>query len=191
MYIAGNHKFYPTDFDKINFVLSILNNNKAAAWNKQFVKEQPNLENLNLGTWDDFKKNIEEAFSPYDMPGEAREKLKRLQKEGKTPMNEHISMFKTLVTQAKIEKDEEAVMNNNRWTRTRIILLNPGHPRSNPLLDPPVEWQCITRFYSTLCLVIPFDSFPFPNTASFHDSYYFMTPILTRTTKPLTLDTAL
>jgi len=83
------------------------------------------------------------------------------------------------------------VMNDNRRTQTQTILLNPGHPRSIPLLDPPVEWQCITRFYSTLCLVIPFDSFPFPNTASFCDSYYSMTPILTHTTKPLTLDTAL
>jgi len=67
------------------------------------------LENLDLGTWNNFKKNLEEAFSPFDTPGEAREKLKRLQKEGKTPMNKHITMFKTLVAQAKIGKDEEAL----------------------------------------------------------------------------------
>jgi len=109
MYIAGNHKVYPSDFDKINFVLSFMNSGEAAAWNEQFIEEQPNLENLDLGTWDDFKKNLEEAFSPYDAPEEAREKLKRLQKEGKTPMNEHIATFKTLVNQAKIGKDEEAL----------------------------------------------------------------------------------
>jgi len=109
MYIAGNHKVYPNDFDKINFVLSFMNSGEAAAWNEQFIEEQPNLENLDLGTWDDFKKHLKEAFSPYDAPGEAREKLKRLQKERKTPMNEHIAMFKTLVNQAKIEKDEEAL----------------------------------------------------------------------------------
>jgi len=78
MYIAGNHKVYPNDFDKINFVLSFMNSGEAAAWNEQFIEEQPNLENLDLGTWDDFKKNLKEAFSPYDAPGEAREKLKRL-----------------------------------------------------------------------------------------------------------------
>jgi len=109
MYIARNHKVYPNDFDKINFVLSFMNSGEAAAWNEQFIEEQPNLENLDLGTWDNFKKNLEEVFSPYDAPGEAREKLKRLQKEGKTPMNEHIAMFKTLVNQAKIGKDEEAL----------------------------------------------------------------------------------
>jgi len=109
MYIVGDHKIYPTHFDKINFILSFMNSSKAAAWNKQFVEEQPNLENLDLGTWDDFKKNLEEAFSPYDAPGEAREKLKRLQKDGKMPMNKHIAMFKTLVTQAKVGKDEEAL----------------------------------------------------------------------------------
>jgi len=109
MYIAGNHKVYPNDFDKINFVLSFMNSGEAAAWNEQFIEEQSNLENLDLGTWDDFKKNLEEAFSPYDTPGEVREKLKRLQKEGKTPMNEHIATFKTLVNQAKIGKDEEAL----------------------------------------------------------------------------------
>jgi len=57
----------------------------AAAWNKKFVEEHPNLENLNLGTWDDFKKNLEEAFSPYDMPGEARENSKDYRKKGKHP----------------------------------------------------------------------------------------------------------
>ena len=107
MYIAGNHNVYPNDFDKINFVLSFMNSGEAAAWNEQFIEEQPNLENLDLGTWDDFKKNLEEAFSPYDAPGEAREKLKRLQKEGKTPMNEHIATFKTLVTKPKLEKTKK------------------------------------------------------------------------------------
>jgi len=109
MYIVGNHKVYPTDFDKINSVLSFMNSSEAAAWNEQFVEEQPNLENLDLGTWDDFKKNLGEAFSPYNVPGEARKKFKRLQKEGKTPMNKHIAMFKTLVTQAKSGKDKEAL----------------------------------------------------------------------------------
>ena len=69
MYIAGDHKVYPSDFDKINFVLSFMNSGEAAAWNKQFIEEQPNLENLDLGMWDDFKKNLKEAFSPYDVPG--------------------------------------------------------------------------------------------------------------------------
>jgi len=86
-----------------------MNSGEAAAWNEQFIEEQLNLENLDLGMWDDFKKNLEEAFSPYNMPGEAREKLKRLQKEGKTPMNKHIATFKTLVNQDKIGKDKEAL----------------------------------------------------------------------------------
>jgi len=86
-----------------------MNSGEAAAWNEQFIEEQPNLENLDLGTWDSFKKNLEEAFSPYNAPGEAREKLKRLQKEGKTPMNKHMATFKTLVNQAKIGKDKEAL----------------------------------------------------------------------------------
>ena len=83
------------------------------------------------------------------------------------------------------------VMNDNRWMRTRIIFLDSSHGWPISLLDPPVEWQRTTWLYPTLCLVIPFDSFPFPNTASFCDSYYSMTPILTHTTKPSTLDTAL
>jgi len=85
----------------------------------------------------------------------------------------------------------QAVMNDNRWTWTRIVLLDSSHGWPISLLDPLVEWQRTTWLYPTLCLVIPFDSLPFPNTASFCDSYYSMTPILTHTTKPLTLDTAL
>jgi len=107
MYITGNHKVYPTNFDKINFVLSFMNSGKAAAWNKQFIEEQPNLENLDLGLCDDFKNNLKEAFSPYDAPGEAREKLKRLQKEGKTPMNEHITTSKPWLPKPKLEKTKK------------------------------------------------------------------------------------
>jgi len=56
-----------------------MNSGEAAAWNEQFIKEQPNLEDLDLGSWNDFKKNLEEAFSPYNVPKEARDKLKRPQ----------------------------------------------------------------------------------------------------------------
>jgi len=69
------------------------------------------------------------------------------------------------------------VMNDNRWMRTRIIFLDSSHGWPISLLDPPVEWQRTTWLYPTLCLVIPFDSFLFPNTAPFlwlilfHDSY--------------------
>jgi len=59
------------------------------------------------------------------VPGEAREKLKRLQKEGKTPMNEHIATFKTLVNQAKIGKDKEALTAGTGWC----------FPQKNPFLD--------------------------------------------------------
>jgi len=31
-----------------------MNSGEAAAWNEQFIEEQPNLENLDLGMWDDF-----------------------------------------------------------------------------------------------------------------------------------------
>jgi len=80
-----NHKVYPNDFDKINFVLSFMNSGEAAAWNKQFIEEQPNLENLDLGTWDDFKKNLKEAFSPYDAPERQEKNSKDYRKKGKLP----------------------------------------------------------------------------------------------------------
>lgn len=56
MYIAGNNKVYPTDFDKINFVLSFMNSGEAATWNEQFLDEQ-DVEDLDLGSWEDFKKS--------------------------------------------------------------------------------------------------------------------------------------
>jgi len=82
------------------------------------------------------------------------------------------------------------VMNDYRWTQMWIILLDSGHRWPIPFLDPPGGWQHITRFHPSLCLDISFHSFPFLNTASFCDSHYSMTHIMTRTTKPLTLNTA-
>jgi len=54
-----------------------------------------------------------------------------------------------------------SVMNNNRWMRTRIVLLDSSHWWPISLLDPPVEWQRSTyRVQSTmLCsqpLEVPF-----------------------------------
>ena len=70
MYIAGNHKIYPTDFDKINFILSFMNSGEAAAWNEQYIDDQPDIEDMNLGNWDDFKKDP----SRLTMHPETREK---------------------------------------------------------------------------------------------------------------------
>jgi len=93
MYIAGNHKVYLNDFDKINFILYFMNSGEAAAWNEQFIEEQPNLENLDLGTWDDFKKNLEEAFSPYDAPGEAREKTTERREDAHEQTHRYVQNF--------------------------------------------------------------------------------------------------
>jgi len=97
-------------------------------------------------------------------------------------------------------KEHMDVMNNNRWTRTWIVLPNSGHPQSVPLLDPLDGWKCITQFHSSLYLAIPFYSFSFLNTASIlwlillnpwpwtlPHSYLYKEPILSCSSLVLTL----
>ena len=78
LYILVNDKIYNTDTKKIAFALSFMNKGDAASWKEQLLEEAMAQPDLNLGTWKQFKDNLEEAFKPYDAPGDALEEIKTL-----------------------------------------------------------------------------------------------------------------
>jgi len=85
MYIKGNHKVYPNDFDKINFVLSFMNSREAAAWNEQFIEEQPNLENLDLESGMTSRKILKKCSHPTTRLERQEKNSKDYRKKGKLP----------------------------------------------------------------------------------------------------------
>ena len=60
------------------------------------------LPTFDLGTWDQFKKDLNNAFKLYDAPGDAQEEMKTI-KMGNNTIEEHIAKFKMLITTSDLE----------------------------------------------------------------------------------------
>ena len=67
------------------------------------------LPTFDLGTWDQFKKDLNDAFKPYDAPGDAQEEMKSI-KMGNNMIEEHIAKFKMLVTTSDLNSNSPAVV---------------------------------------------------------------------------------
>jgi Ty3 transposon capsid-like protein/Zinc knuckle len=109
LYILVNDKIYDTDVKKIAFTLSFMNEGDAASWKEQLLEDAMALPSLDLGTWKEFKENLEEAFKPYDAPGDALEEMKTL-RMGNNSIEEHIAKFKMLVTRSGLDTASAAVI---------------------------------------------------------------------------------
>jgi hypothetical protein len=59
---------------------------------------------LNLGSYVQFKHNLQEVFAPYDSPGDALEKMKILRMKKDDSIDEHIVKFRMLVSESKLDK---------------------------------------------------------------------------------------
>jgi Retrotransposon gag protein len=102
-----NHKTYNNDLRKIVFVLYFMATRSVATWKTQFIKEAyarpaPPNPNDRLGTYTQFRKDLMEAFSMFDLVGDALDKLRSLRKKNKS-IDEHITKFKMLAARSKID----------------------------------------------------------------------------------------
>jgi Retrotransposon gag protein len=103
-----NHETYNNDLRKIVFVLSFMATRSAATWKAQFIKEAyarptPTNPNNRLGTYAQFRKNLIEAFSMFDLVGDALDELRSLRKKKNESIDEHIARFKMLAAELKID----------------------------------------------------------------------------------------
>src|SRR5271168_1369704 len=88
LYLTINKKIYDDDLKKIEFFLSFINKGDAASWKEQLLEDalaiaQANNTELNLGSFAQFKHDLQEAFTPYNSPRDALEKMKTLRMEKK------------------------------------------------------------------------------------------------------------
>ena len=110
IFLLGNADAYPSDMDKILFVLSYMSEGDANSWKEEFfdLAEQISAQagtTLTLGTYKNFIREIEKDFSPYDAPKDAIYEMREL-KLGKMSIEEHVSKFKMLVTKSKLAKND-------------------------------------------------------------------------------------
>jgi hypothetical protein len=78
-----NKKTYDDDIKKIGFFLSFMNEGDAASWKEQLLEDaltqaQATNTDLNLGSYVQFKHDLQEVFAPYDSPRDAFKKMKLL-----------------------------------------------------------------------------------------------------------------
>jgi hypothetical protein len=80
----------------------------TAPWKTQFIDKantQPVSANPNdkLGTYATFRKHLIEAFSMFDLVGDALDKLQALRMKKNNSINKHIAKFKMLASESKID----------------------------------------------------------------------------------------
>ena len=114
IYLWENKSLYPTNDDKILFIISYMSDGDANTWKEEFFEAteqaaaQNNSPDPTLGTYEEFIKKLTDHFSPYDAPKDAIHKMKEMQMNN-TPIEEHVAKFKMLVTKSKLAKNDAVV----------------------------------------------------------------------------------
>src|SRR6202522_4210122 len=123
-----------------------MNEGDAASWKEQLLDDamtraQASNTDLNLGTYAQLKHNLQEAFAPYDSPGDALERMKLSRMKKDDSIDEHIAKFRMLVSESKLDKSSPVIIDFFRETlgfplqRQIMTLENP--PKK---IDDWYEW---------------------------------------------------
>jgi hypothetical protein len=121
-----NKKIYDDDLKKIGFFLSFMNEGDAASWKEQLLEDalataQANNTELNLGSFAQFKHDLQEAFAPYDSPGDALEKMKTLRMKKDDSIDDHIAKFRMMVSESKLDKSSPVIIDLFRETLGMLL----------------------------------------------------------------------
>ncbi|KAJ8455588.1 hypothetical protein ONZ51_g12390 [Trametes cubensis] len=111
LYLTMNKKTYADDEMKIVFCLMLMNGGTAGTWSRTFIedverqaadqnknlREGENRVEPNYGTWDEFKKQLLDAFDDVDQKASARVLLRNL-KQGSKKVEDYIAEFKSIIS---------------------------------------------------------------------------------------------
>ena len=96
LYLNINEETYDTDKKRIGYMLSFMDDGDAKSWRAAFLRSVTTDGVLDLGTWKDFLKKVEDSFKPYDAPEDTLEELLEL-RMGNSSVDDHISWFKIIL----------------------------------------------------------------------------------------------
>ena len=111
----------------------------AKSWKDQYLEESNRGKYLDLGTWSELTEALQESFEPYDVPGDAMEKIINL-KKGDVTIKDHITKYKILLRKAKIPKDCPPAI--DYFMRSLLI------PLQRDLLRLPTPPKDLKEWYS-------------------------------------------
>ncbi len=102
LYTDINAHIFNTDELRIGFTLSFLTKKEAAQWRESWVRRNQTAGAIVYPTWAAFLTELQNAFQPIDMVGDAMHKLEALRQGGKTA-EELNTEWDLLVRQASID----------------------------------------------------------------------------------------
>jgi len=138
LYLKLNDEVYNTNKKKIAYTLSFMNEGDAESWKGQFLLNARKPSGLDLGTWDEFKKNLTAAFKPYDTPGDALKKITAL-RMGNNSIEDHIAKYKILLSKAGVDTGSPSAID---YFRKSLNI-----PLQKNLLNLPTPPKDLTEWY--------------------------------------------
>ena len=114
LYIMGAPKQFPSDGQKIAFVLSYLRKGDADSWAESFQTQKAEEakksgKSLEFGSWTEFQNEITEAFQSLDAQKDALSDLNQLYLDKKSTAEDHVARFKTLVVKAELKEEKDLI----------------------------------------------------------------------------------
>jgi hypothetical protein len=131
LYLGINRHIYHNDEKKIGFVLSYLNDKEAAQWCEAWIERNTRTRLVYFPLFGDFINELNAAFEPVDVVGDAMHKLWTL-KQGTRSAEELVTEFNIFCSQAGITQSGDT---------TLINLFQPA--LNKPLLEKILDGETV------------------------------------------------
>ena len=127
------------DEEKVVFALTYIEGGDADSWKAAFLKNVYKDDGtINFGTWPNLVKELRDNFKPYDLKGDALDKINKL-RQGNTSIEDHVAKFKVLLADSGVAADSPAALDYFQKS-LRVPLLK----RIMDLAEVPTE---LTKWY--------------------------------------------
>ena len=126
------------DEDKIAFALTYLEGGDADSWRTAFLRKSVTAKGKpNFGRWDDFLRDLQNSFKPYDKEGDALDKIIKM-RQGNATIEDHVTRFKVLLADSGVAEDSPAALDYFQKL-IRVPLLKKILDRDN-VPETLLEW---------------------------------------------------
>ena len=98
------------DEDKIAFTLTYLEGGDADSWRTAFLRRSITAQgDPDFRKWDDFLRNLQSSFRPYDKEGDALDEIIKM-RQGNATIEDHVARFKVLLADSGVTEDSPAAL---------------------------------------------------------------------------------
>ena len=90
--------------------MTYLEGGDADSWRTAFLEKSITTKgDPNFGKWDDFLRDLQSSFRPYDKEGDALDEMIKM-RQGNTMIEDHVARFKVLLADSRVTEDSPAAL---------------------------------------------------------------------------------